>query len=40
MAIWVIAGLISPAAIAALIRNYVWGWAIEWVFFIVESSLR
>jgi hypothetical protein len=36
VAIWVIAGLISPAAIAALIRNYVWGWAIEWVFFIVE----
>jgi len=34
--IWVVAGLISPAAIAALIRNYVWGWAIEWVFFIVE----
>jgi mono/diheme cytochrome c family protein len=36
VAIWVVAGLISPAAIAALIRNYVWGWAIEWVFFIVE----
>lgn len=34
--IWVVAGLISPAAIATLIRNYVWGWAIEWVFFIVE----
>jgi mono/diheme cytochrome c family protein len=34
--IWVVAGLISPATIAALIRNYVWGWAIEWVFFIVE----
>jgi cytochrome d ubiquinol oxidase subunit I len=34
--IWVVAGLISPAAISALIRNYVWGWAIEWVFFIVE----
>jgi mono/diheme cytochrome c family protein len=34
--IWVVAGLISPSAITALIRNYVWGWAIEWVFFIVE----
>jgi mono/diheme cytochrome c family protein len=34
--IWVVAGLISPYAITALIRNYVWGWAIEWVFFIVE----
>ena len=34
--IWVVAGLISPATISALIRTYVWGWAIEWVFFIVE----
>ncbi len=34
--IWVVAGLISPAAISALIHNYVWGWAMEWVFFIVE----
>ena len=34
--IWVVAGLISPAAISTLIRNYVWGWAIEWVFFFVE----
>ncbi|NHZ73118.1 MAG: cytochrome C [Nitrospirae bacterium] len=34
--IWVVAGLISPAGISALIRNYVWGWAIEWVFFFVE----
>ena len=36
--IWVVAGLISPATITALIRNYVWGWAIEWVFFIVEIA--
>ena len=36
VAIWVVAGLISPAAISALIRNYVWGWAIEWVFFFIE----
>ena len=34
--IWVVAGLISPATISALIRNYVWGWAIEWTFFFVE----
>jgi mono/diheme cytochrome c family protein len=34
--IWVVAGLISPAAISALIHTYVWGWAMEWVFFIVE----
>jgi mono/diheme cytochrome c family protein len=34
--IWVVAGLISPAAISALIHIYVWGWAIEWVFFILE----
>lgn len=34
--IWVVAGLTAPAAISALIHNYVWGWAIEWVFFIVE----
>ncbi|MFQ5350944.1 MAG: cytochrome ubiquinol oxidase subunit I, partial [Thermoanaerobaculia bacterium] len=34
--IWVVAGLIAPATISALIRTYVWGWAIEWVFFIVE----
>lgn len=34
--IWVVAGLISPGAIAALIHTYVWGWAIEWVFFVLE----
>lgn len=34
--IWVVAGLISPGAIASLIHNYVWGWAIEWTFFVVE----
>jgi len=34
--IWVVAGLTAPATISALIRTYVWGWAIEWVFFIVE----
>jgi mono/diheme cytochrome c family protein len=34
--IWVVAGLISPAAISALIHTYVWGWAMEWVFFVLE----
>jgi cytochrome bd ubiquinol oxidase subunit I len=34
--IWVVAGLIAPGAISALIHTYVWGWAMEWVFFIVE----
>jgi len=34
--IWVVAGLISPGAISALIHTYVWGWAMEWVFFILE----
>ncbi len=34
--IWVVAGLISPAAISSLIRTFVWGWAIEWVFFFIE----
>lgn len=34
--IWFVAGLISPGAISALIHHYVWGWAIEWTFFLVE----
>ena len=34
--IWVVAGLISPGAISSLIHNYVWGWAIEWTFFVIE----
>ncbi len=34
--IWVVAGLIAPGAISALIHEYVWGWAIEWTFFVVE----
>lgn len=38
VAIWVVAGLISPAAISTLIHNYVWGWAIEWTFFVVELA--
>jgi len=36
--IWFTAALISPHTITALIRAYVWGWAIEWVFFFVEIA--
>ncbi len=34
--IWVTIGLVQPAATSALIHNYVWGWAAEWGFFILE----
>jgi mono/diheme cytochrome c family protein len=34
--IWFTIGLVSPAATSALIHIFVWGWAIEWVFFLVE----
>ncbi|MBC7340644.1 MAG: cytochrome ubiquinol oxidase subunit I [Firmicutes bacterium] len=36
--IWFTIGLVSPAATSILIRNFVWGWAIEWVFFIIEVT--
>ena len=36
--IWTTAALISPQSLVALIRAYVWGWAMEWVFFIVEIA--
>jgi mono/diheme cytochrome c family protein len=36
--IWFTIGLVQPAATASLIHNFVWGWAIEWVFFIVEMA--
>ncbi len=36
VAIWFIIGLLNPTATEALIHNFVWGWAIEWTFFIVE----
>ena len=28
----------KPRTFSALIRTYVWGWAIEWVFFFVEIA--
>lgn len=34
--IWVTIGLVQPAATSALIHAYVWGWAAEWAFFILE----
>jgi cytochrome bd-type quinol oxidase subunit 1 len=34
--IWFTIGLIHPAATASLISAFVWGWAIEWTFFVVE----
>lgn len=34
--IWFVIGLLSPAATELLIHNFVWGWAIEWTFFVVE----
>ena len=36
--IWFTIGLINPTATSNLIHAYVWGWAIEWVFFFVEIS--
>jgi len=36
--IWVTIGLVHPAATSALIRTFVWGWAIEWVFFLLEIT--
>lgn len=34
--IWFIIALVSPAATSTLIHNFVFGWAIEWVFFVGE----
>lgn len=34
--IWFVIGLLNPAATEVLIRHFVWGWATEWTFFIVE----
>ncbi|HVM59302.1 MAG TPA: c-type cytochrome [Verrucomicrobiae bacterium] len=36
--IWFIIGLLNPTATEALIHNYVWGWAIEWTFFVTEIT--
>lgn len=34
--IWVIISLVSPAGVSLLIHNFVFGWAAEWVFFVIE----
>jgi len=34
--IWFTIGLVSPAATSRLIHNFVWGWAAEWCFFLIE----
>ncbi|MEI7732282.1 MAG: cytochrome ubiquinol oxidase subunit I [Verrucomicrobiota bacterium] len=36
--IWFAIGLAQPEATSTLIHNFVFGWAIEWVFFIIELS--
>lgn len=36
--IWFAATLASPRGLSALIHNYVWGWATEWVFFLIEVA--
>ncbi|OCC15900.1 Cytochrome c family protein [Dissulfuribacter thermophilus] len=36
--IWYSATVASPRGISGLIHNYVWGWATEWVFFILEIA--
>ncbi len=34
--IWFATMVASPRGISSIIHNYVWGWATEWVFFIIE----
>ncbi|MGC9199411.1 MAG: c-type cytochrome [Acidobacteriaceae bacterium] len=36
--IWFTIGLISPTATSDLIHIFVWGWAIEWIFFCLEIA--
>ncbi len=36
--IWFTIGLVAPEATSTLIHTFVWGWAIEWVFFFVEIT--
>lgn len=37
--IWVTIGLVAPAATSALIHTWVWGWAAEWAFFVLEVAM-
>lgn len=36
--IWFAIGLVQPEATSTLIHNFVFGWAMEWVFFIIELT--
>ena len=36
VAIWFITALVNPGGISLLIHNFVFGWAAEWVFFVME----
>ncbi|HOS03987.1 MAG TPA: cytochrome ubiquinol oxidase subunit I [Candidatus Hydrogenedentes bacterium] len=36
--IWFAIGLAAPEATSALIHNFVFGWAIEWTFFLIEVA--
>ena len=36
--IWFIISLVQPAAASLLVHTFVFGWAIEWVFFLVEIA--
>lgn len=36
VAIWFVIALVSPAGTSYLVHNFVFGWAAEWVFFLVE----
>src|ERR1700688_4738149 len=36
--IWFAIGLASPESTSTLIHNFVFGWAIEWCFFIIEIA--
>ncbi len=36
--IWFTIALVSPRAVSLLIHQFVWDWAIEWVFFLVEGT--
>jgi mono/diheme cytochrome c family protein len=36
--IWFTIGLVQPAGTSALIHAFLWGWAIEWVFFFLEIT--
>jgi len=34
--IWFTIALVSPVGTASLIHTFVWGWATEWIFFVLE----